>query len=216
MLTVPSTNRAMDRHTRLKGRIIIHASVPAMLIAMSLFATLGGCQAPISASPYAEGTNITRNSLRSQELATAALQHMESDPTKAESLLKQALEEDLFNGPAHNNLGVLYLRAEPPKLYEAASEFEWASKLLPGQPDPRHNRAMVLERAGRMNDALEGYAAALDIAPGYMPALQGKASLCIRLNKPDDTLQASLSEIALRGTTEKWRLWAKSRLLRMQ
>ncbi len=34
------------------------------------------------------------------------------------------------------------------KLYEAANEFEWAKKLLPGHPDPRVNLARTLEEAG--------------------------------------------------------------------
>ena len=33
----------------------------------------------------------------------------------------------------HGNLGVLYLNRG--ELYEAASEFEWARRLLPGHPD---------------------------------------------------------------------------------
>jgi hypothetical protein len=49
----------------------------------------------------------------------------------------EALSADLFFGLAHNNLGVLYLKED--KLYEAANEFEWARKLMPGHPDPRMN-----------------------------------------------------------------------------
>ena len=49
-------------------------------------------------------------------------------------------------------IGVIYLdRGEH---YEAASELEWARKLLPGHPDPRVNLALLYERAGRTPDAL--------------------------------------------------------------
>jgi len=49
---------------------------------------------------------------------------IDADPATAEKLLREALTADLYHGPAHNNLGVLYLKMSPPKLYEAASEFE--------------------------------------------------------------------------------------------
>lgn len=54
----------------------------------------------------------------------------------------------MFNGPAHNNLGVLFL--ERGQLCKAANEFEWTRKLLPGHPDPRVNLALTLERAGSL------------------------------------------------------------------
>lgn len=40
-------------------------------------------------------------------------------------------------------------------LHKAASEFEWARKLMPGYPDPRLNLAMTLEEAGRIDEASE-------------------------------------------------------------
>jgi Flp pilus assembly protein TadD len=54
---------------------------------------------------------------------------MDSEPEKAERLLREALTADLWHGPAHNDLGVIHLRRN--ELYEAASEFEWARKLMP-------------------------------------------------------------------------------------
>ena len=39
---------------------------------------------------------------------------------QAEEMLREALTVDLYHGPAHNNLGVLFLRQS--KLYEAAAK----------------------------------------------------------------------------------------------
>jgi len=52
------------------------------------------------------------------------------EAAEAETLLRRALTADLYHGPAHNNLGVLYLTQG--KLFEAAGEFEWARGELAG------------------------------------------------------------------------------------
>lgn len=187
----------------------------AIVIALFMCSALAfsACTARDVASPYAEQGQIKRNPARSQELHAAALRVIDHDPTEAKRLLKEALAEDLFNGLAHNNLGVLHLKADPPNLYEAANEFEWAAKLLPGQPDPRHNRALVLELAGQINEAYVSYESALEVAPQYMPTIQARASLAIRLGHDADALRPLLNEISVRGTTESWRQWAKKQLV---
>lgn len=62
---------------------------------------------------------------------------MGRDIAKAERLFRSALAADPYCGPAHNDLGVVYLKGG--QLYEAAAEFDWARKLMPGHPDPRLN-----------------------------------------------------------------------------
>lgn len=165
----------------------------------------GGCAGPRAANPYAESSNTTRDPARSQELAAKAKQVADSDVHAAEAYLRQALQADLFNGPAHNNLGVLLLGQD--RLYEAAEEFEWAKKLMPGHPDPRVNLAMTLERAGRLDEALASYDAAMALYDNYLPAIQGRARLKIAMGRSDDSTVGDLNEIALRGDTE-WREWA--------
>jgi hypothetical protein len=92
-------------------------SSPAIVI------VLLGCRATGS-GPYEPTSEVARNTVLAQELSSKAVDLIHSDPVEAERLLRQALTADLFFGPAHNNLGVLYI--EEGKLYEAASEFEWA------------------------------------------------------------------------------------------
>jgi tetratricopeptide (TPR) repeat protein len=104
-------------------------------------------------------------------------------------------------------LGVLYLSQG--KLYEAASEFEWARKLMPGHPDPRTNLALTLERAGQVDNALLEYRSALEIWPSHMPVIQSYAQCQIRHQNLHDDLPVLLQQIALRGETEEWRSWAK-------
>ena len=112
-----------------------------------------------SGSPYATPREVNRNSLRAQELTREAAELLDRNPQKAERLLREALTADLYYGPGHNNLGVMYLKQG--QLYEAANEFEWARKLMPGHPDPRMNLALTLERAGRIDEALATYETAL-------------------------------------------------------
>ncbi|HYD00519.1 MAG TPA: hypothetical protein VEB22_04775 [Phycisphaerales bacterium] len=179
-----------------------------------LFAVvIGGCRGTSGvAEPYAPAAASARNPLEAQRLTAEAVALMETDRQLAERLLQQALQADLFHGPAHNNLGVLMLSAEPPKLYEAAHEFEWAGKLMPGHPDPQHNLAMTLEAAARYDDAIASYRSALETRPGHLPSLQALTSLQLRLDKGDDGTKSALKTIAVQGTTPQWRTWAAERI----
>ena len=80
---------------------------------------------------------------------------------------------------------------------------------MPGNPDPRVNLAMTLERAGQTDEALACYRSALDVAPEHVPALQGLAGILIRSGRTDETTQRALRIIAVQGTTEQWRQWAR-------
>jgi type IV pilus assembly protein PilF len=134
------------------------------------------------------------------------------DPTKAERILCEALAADLYHGPAHNNLGVLMLKTG--RLFEAANEFEWARKLLPGHPDPRMNLALTFERAGRGEEALAAYRSALEVYPGHISSLQAMTRLEMRQGVLGEETDEHLREIALRGDSEQWRRWAHHQLMR--
>lgn len=171
---------------------------------------IAGCRSEPPVGPYTPPSEDDRDTARAEDLNRKAADLMKSDPIRAEALLREALAADLFFGPAHNNLGVLFLEQE--KLYEAAGEFEWAKKLLPGHPDPRVNLALVMERAGRNAEAMANYEAALEVWPSYLPALQGLASLTLRSGSSEDpSLAGWLQEISLRGENQ-WRTWARGRL----
>ncbi len=180
-------------------------------VALAASLTLTACQSSApSRSPYADQSEVRRDPDRAEELHQQALAILKDEGPSgyadAEPLLREALAADLYHRRAHNNLGVILL--DRGELYEAASEFEWARKLNPGWPEPRVNLALALERAGKTSDALAAYDSALAVADGYLPAIQGKASLQVRTNRTDESTPALLDEIALRSD-EGWREWAQ-------
>jgi tetratricopeptide (TPR) repeat protein len=163
-----------------------------------------------TSGPYSVPSEVSRSTVEAEKLSREGADLAETDPVKAEKILCEALSKDLFFGPAHNNLGVLYLKQQ--KLYEAANEFEWAKKLMPGHPDPRVNLAITLEMAGKVEDALAAYKTALEVYPEYLPAIEGLARLSTRLGKNEDKLQDWLGTIAMRAEEVAWKEWARARL----
>jgi Tfp pilus assembly protein PilF len=178
----------------------------ALLLTAALL--LAGCNRPFG--PYAPQPEAARDSIKAQKLTQRAAK--ESDADKAEKLLREALTADMFHGPAHNNLGVLFLRKG--LLYEAAQEFQWAQKTMPGHPDPRMNLALTMEKAGRVDEALTGYASALEVYEGHIPALQAMTRLQLKSGRTNEKTRAMLEEISLKGETEAWRTWARMQLTR--
>ncbi len=195
----------------------------------------GGCAAP--RGPYSPLTEADRNPLEAQRIsmeAAAILDALNAEETipvgargyqeqrehtaeqlaRAESLLKLALTADLYCGPAHNNLGVVYLMQSPPRLYEAAGELTYCAKLRPGDPGPRVNLAMVFERAGKFDDACSNYRSALESSAGCLPAMQGLARLQLKHRRADDRTPEYLREIAERSDPQ-WREWARKQLARV-
>lgn len=174
--------------------------------------SIAGCAQPVGLGPYRPQYLGSRDVAHAEQLNARAADLMDSDPARAEVLLREALSTDLYCGPAHNNLGVLYLSQG--QLYEAAGEFEWAKKLLPGHPDPRLNLALTLERAGRMDDAIASYRSALEVYPEHLPTAQALASCQLRIGRTDDDTAHLLQLIALRGD-ERWKDWANLQAIKM-
>jgi tetratricopeptide (TPR) repeat protein len=181
------------------------------VLAAAALLVAGGCRSA-SSSAYKTPSGVSRSTVDAEALSRQGADLVEADPGKAEALFCEALAKDLYYGPAHNNLGVLYLGQG--KLYEAANEFEWARKLMPGHPDPRVNLAITLERAGKADEALASYGAALEVYPEYLPAVQGIASLSVRAQKKDDRIGGWIDTILLRSEDQAWRDWARRVQLR--
>jgi tetratricopeptide (TPR) repeat protein len=182
---------------------------------LMLAVSVGGFSAcaTTARSPYKTPSEVSRDTDRAQRLTQQAADLIPIDPARAERLLREALAADLYHGPAHNNLGVIYL--ERGELYEAANEFEWARKLMPGHPDPRLNLALTLEQGGRIDEAITTYDAALEVYPGHLPTIMALARAQLRHNRTDERTDGFLDEIALRGD-EAWRHWATMQRLRRQ
>lgn len=220
------------------NKCIAFVLIVGLLAVAAMFA--GGCSSSHThtRSPYENNDGTVRDQAKAQQLTVEAAELIQTKPDKAEQMLIDALIADLYHGPAHNNLGVVYLGRGD--LYNAANEFEWARKLMPGHPDPRMNLAITLERAGRTDEALDEYATALEVYPGHMPTMQAIARLRLREGRgivtgvstdssgsfnghSSVTASASIAdstpstrellrEIALRGETPQWRDWAQLQL----
>jgi tetratricopeptide (TPR) repeat protein len=180
------------------------------LACLAGLAIVVGCRTQGASGPYEVPGEADRATSVAEKLNREAADLIDKDPVKAESLLREALTKDLFFGPAHNNLGVVFLHQQ--KLYEAAHEFEWARKLLPGNPDPRVNLALTLEHAGRFEEAFKTYETALEVAPEDLSAIEGLAALAIRTGRDDSRLPAWLEQIALGAEESSWAGWARARL----
>lgn len=179
---------------------------PVLLPLAILVLGIAGCGSDRAAGPYQTGATERRDVAQAERLYQEAKPLLVSDPAAAETMLREALSLDLYHGGAHNNLGVLLLQQD--KLYDAAEEFEWARKLLPGNPEPRINLALVLDRAGRSTDALDAAKTAAEVMPGNLPAIQLVAMLQVRDAATDAGTIALLDQISLRASEPLWRDWA--------
>jgi tetratricopeptide (TPR) repeat protein len=180
-------------------------------LALAGLALLAGCKTQGTVGPYQVPAEAERATSVAEKLNREAADLIEKDPAKAEVLLRDALTKDLFYGPAHNNLGVVFLHQH--KLYEAAHEFEWARKLLPGNPDPRVNLALTLESAGRLEEAFKTYETALEVAPEDLAAIEGLAGIAARTGRDEPRLQGWLEQIALGAAGADWAEWARIRIV---
>ncbi len=175
-----------------------------------------GCGSDSARGPYSTDGRTTRNVAKAEDryqAALAALAVTPPDDRSAEALLRSALGYDLYHGEAHNNLGVLWLKQD--RLYEAAEEFEWARKLLPGHPEPRVNLAIALERGGKHGEALDAARTALEVRPGNLAAIKTIAVIQIRESLTDDTTRAHLDAIVTRSNDQVWRAWAERERLKL-
>ncbi|MFO0826728.1 MAG: tetratricopeptide repeat protein [Phycisphaerales bacterium] len=184
-----------------------------IVVAWALGASLlawTGCSSQPKPGPYSTLDDGDRSTARAEALTRQAVEAMDKDQKEAERLLREALTADLWFGPAHNDLGVLCLRQG--RLYEAANEFEWARKTMPGHPNPRFNLALTLERAGRADEAIAMYETALEVYPGHVQSEQALARLIRRSGIGNPRLDDYLRDVELRGETEEWREWARKTL----
>lgn len=132
------------------------------------------------------------------------------DLHKAEKLLEKALLADVRYGPAHNTLGMLYFYQQ--KLYLAAWEFEYASRLMPDYAEPLNNQGMVYEAADRLAQAIEFYEMALEIDPINPVYLGNLAKASLRMGNDLDLVRGVLNEMIFYDTRPDWIAWARDTL----
>jgi tetratricopeptide (TPR) repeat protein len=124
------------------------------------------------------------------------------NPCKAEEHLQKALVADVTYGPAHNTLGMLYLRQR--KLYLAAWEFEYAQRLMSDRFEPVYNLGLVYEAADKLDRAVEFYSMAFSLSPRTPDVLEGLARARLRNGEPLASVRPLLKEILLYETRPAW------------
>lgn len=174
-----------------------------------------GCNLMRHSSEMGEYRTMVSDPARDTDLARRYNSHAvlllgEDNLTDAEQQLKQALAADVFFGPAHNNLGNVYYRQK--RYYLAAWEFQYAAKLMPNQAEPKNNLAMVLEAAGKPDEAAAYYEAALKIQPENPEFIGNLARLYVKSKKDPQKTRELLHEIILKDTRPRWTTWAREQL----
>ena len=129
---------------------------------------------------------------------------------EAEKTLKAALSADLFFGPAHNNLGTLYHRQE--QYYQAAWEFQYAVRLMPGKAEPKNNLGMVFEAVGRLDESAKWYEEALAIEPDNVEITGNLARVMIQTDRRSNKIRKLLSDIVMKDHRSEWVAWAREQL----
>ena len=211
----PRRDRGLCSHSgnlRFAGHTLRSVPVKYVVAAFILLPCISSCTSSSARISPTHDDDASHDPGKAHELTLEALDVIESDSAKAEELLNAALKADLYHGPAHNDLGVLYLRQS--RLYEAANEFELARKLMPGNPDPRLNLGLTLEKAGLNERAFDAYNAALEVSPEHIRTIQAIARLTLRTDRKNDRLMGMLEDITLRGETNHWRHWAQDQMSR--
>jgi Flp pilus assembly protein TadD len=153
-------------------------------------------------------SDASRDTTRARQLVAEGAEHIEHDRLeKAATALKAAIAADVTYGPAHNNLGVVYLRQH--ELYLAAWEFEYACRLMPGKAEPKNNLGLVLERAGRLDGAVEQFEQAHSLESDQPQFLGNLARARVRRGDRGSEVVALLKDVVLKDSRPEWSDWAK-------
>jgi len=142
----------------------------------ALLAQLAGCSACTPFAPHPEavrradlGIEYLNNGQceQAEESCRLALEYGESfkqphnclgmvelrcrnDLEKAKKYFKDAISVDADFAEAHNNLGAVFFRENPPNYDAACEEFKAAIEIDPGYADGRENYGMCLMRQGKI------------------------------------------------------------------
>lgn len=143
-----------------------------------------------------------------------AQQILANDLSEAEKTLRRALEADPACGPAHNNLGLLYLKRN--EMYKAAWEFQYASQLMPKNAEPIYNQGFVFEQSSRYFDAILKYEEAHKISPQNPVYLGNLVRARIRRGDQDKSLLTQLEILQRIETRSQWLDWEHRQILSLR
>lgn len=129
---------------------------------------------------------------------------------KAERHFRDALISDVDFGPAHNNLGHLYLAQK--QLYLAAWEFELAANTMPNRFEPQLNLGLVYQQAKRFDQAEEFYRMAYSQAPQNADTIGYLVRLLVLVEGDKYEINRLLHELLTHESREDWQCWANELL----
>ncbi len=173
------------------------------------------CRTGESRYPYDRySTEYQKNSLQAHRQNAQGLALIgDNDLDAAEETFRASLASDLSYSPAHNNLGLVLLRKK--RYYEAAWEFDCAAKLAPNATEPRENLALLYENLGRLDQAIEGYEAVLEIDPNDLVAMRHLARAYVRAGKKPRRLKELLESLLLIPSDKQWDVWVRGQIIRL-
>jgi Tfp pilus assembly protein PilF len=177
---------------------------------------LAGCQKPtLTTEDYQTvAKDPRRDTEKARGLTADAVSQIDAGHLDdAEKTLRAAIVADLFYGPAHNNLGLVYFQEK--RLYLAATEFQYAVKLMPGATQPHNNLGMVFESIGRLEEAERNYDEALALAPDNTEVTSNLARVRVRQGRKDDKTRRLLEDVVMKSDRPDWVQWARDRLASM-
>ncbi|MCD0462265.1 tetratricopeptide repeat protein [Roseiconus lacunae] len=129
------------------------------------------------------------------------------DFQKAEQLFRESLQLDVSFGPAHNNLGQIYLAKH--QLYLAAWEFEYAANLMPDLVEPIINQGLAYETAEQFEKAEAYYRRAYNQNPHNAVAIGSLLRALIKQDRASVEIGLLLDELILHDHRANWITWAK-------
>jgi Tfp pilus assembly protein PilF len=186
-----------------------------ILLAISLGAGCSSTTGSLGNSNTVTAGKVPRQDTETARKMTAhAVQFIEQSKwSDAKTALIEAVDADVTFGPAHNALGTLYLHDS--NLYLAAWEFQYAAKLMPYQPEPRNNLGLVLEEAGKLDDAVDSYDQAIKIEPDNPQFVGNAARARIRRGDTDAKVRELLAKVVSTDLRPEWVSWAREKLVLM-
>jgi Tfp pilus assembly protein PilF len=211
---VRSTGLILSNVKRGAAHLRRNGAVALLVMASSVSASLTGCAQSPRPSAYTTAAAGEHDADSWRTNAEAADLIARGKYAATEQKLRKLLSKDSEFGPAHNNLGLAYYHQD--KLYLAAWEFEYATKVMPRAAEPHNNLGLVLERGGRLDEAVQAYQKAASIRPDNPEFLANLARAKVKRGDTDAETRKLLGDIALKDARPEWRQWAQNRLMRLE
>jgi len=187
-------------------------------ILVLLFAVAPACQQPEprscgidSAATGEDQEQDLRQEMVKHLLQKALHAYREEDQPQARKLLKELLQVDAANGLAHNTLGLVYLAEE--NLYNAALEFQAASRLMMSSYQPCYNLGLTFERGGQYDLAIREYNRALDRRPDELKTMENLVRVMVLKGDRGPQLGELLAKCLAEETRSQWRYWLEMQQL---